>query len=94
VRLDVRAVDHLDLTGSALFGKDAEQSLPNTAFCPTHKAIVDRLGWTIFRRAIAPPATTLDDKDDPTNHPPVVHPLLAAHIRRQQGLNRNPLVIA
>ena len=66
----------------------AEQPLPNSAFRPAHKAIVDRLRWAIFRRAIAPAAAALHDMHDAADDPPIVNARLAAHVLRQIWLNQ------
>jgi hypothetical protein len=78
VRLDMRRIDHLRLTGSAAAGQGAEQTFPNPALRPAHKAIVDRRRRTVLGRAIAPPAAALQHMQDATDHPPVICPILAA----------------
>jgi hypothetical protein len=90
VRLDVRAVDHLDLARSTPPGKLTEQLLPDAALGPTGKAVVDRRVRTVLRRAILPTAAALQHVQDAAQHPSVVHTLLAPHVGRQVRFNPSP----
>jgi len=94
VCFDVRRVDHLRLGRSTAAGKFSEQPLPHAALGPAHEAIVDRRRWAVLRWAIAPPATTLQYMQDTADDPPVIDPILAPHIGRQEGLDLQPLIVA
>ena len=48
----------------------------------------------VFGRAIAPAAAALEHMDDAADDTAVVHPLDAAHIRRQMRFDPLPLFIA
>src|SRR6185295_4606527 len=74
-------------------GKLAKQQFPDATLRPAHEAVIDCLRRAIFRRAIAPTATALNDEHDPANHPPVVYPFLAPYVPRQQRLYPTPLFI-
>src|SRR5664279_2593558 len=90
----MRRVDHLHRGRSTATGKLAEQPFPDATLGPSHEAIVDRRRWTILRWAIAPSATALKHMQDAADHPPVIDPILAAHIRRQKSLDLLPLFVA
>jgi hypothetical protein len=49
---------------------------------PTNKAIVDRLGWTIVGRSIAPSQAVPDNKDDAADDPAIIHSWQAVRRRR------------
>ncbi len=87
-------VDHLRIGRSAALRQFAEQPLPHAALGPAHEAIVDRRMGAVFRRAIAPPAAAPQNMQNAADHAPVVHPILAAHVRRQLRLDLTPLLIA
>src|ERR1700682_1676608 len=89
----MRRIDHLRLTGSAAAGQGAEQTFPNPALRPAHKAIVDRRRRTVLGRAIAPPAAALQHRQEATEPPPVICPILAAYIRRKQRRDLLPLLV-
>ena len=94
VRLDVRGIDHLHLARSSASGKLAKQPLPHATPRPTHEAIVDRCRWAVLRWAIAPPAAALQNVQDAADHPPVIHAIFTAYVRRQKRLDLLPLLVA
>jgi hypothetical protein len=94
MRLDVRGVDHLHVSGSPASGKFSEQGFPDAAARPAHEAVIDRRRRTIGFRAIAPAATALENMYDPADHPTVVYPFDTANIPRQMRLDARPLLIA
>jgi len=75
-------------------GQDPKEALPNTAFGPSHKAVVDGRWWAILRRTVAPAATTPNDMDDPADHSAIIHALLTAHVGWKKRINLTPLFIA
>jgi len=52
VRLDLRAIDHLDVVRATASGKLADQSLSHTAFRPADELIVDRRARPELRLAM------------------------------------------
>ena len=93
MRFDVRGVDHLCLSRAASARQFLKHPLPHSPFCPAHKAIVDRRWGTVLGRAIAPAASTLKYVQYATDHPPIIHPGLAAHVGRQQRRDLRPLFV-
>ena len=93
MRFDVRGVDHLRIYGATPAGKLSEQVFPDPTSCPAHKAIVDRRRRTIFGRAIAPTAASLQHMNDAADDAAIICTLNAANIRRQMGLDPLPLFI-
>lgn len=91
--LDVRAIDHLNIRGSSFGGTRAKHPLPNPAFRPAHETIINRGGRTVFRRAIAPTAATLDDVQNAADNSSVINPLLAPYILRQIRFDHHPLFV-
>jgi hypothetical protein len=94
VRLDVRGVDHLRVSGSPPPSKLPEQAFPDAAPRPAHKAVIYRCRRTVFGRAIAPAAAAFEHMHDAADHTAVVHSFNASDIRRQVGFNSRPLFIA
>src|SRR5665213_2492546 len=90
---DMRRIDHLSIGGSSSRSQFTEQSPPPAALGPAHEAIVDRRIGAVLRGAIAPPAAALQNVQNATDHTPVVHAILAAHIRRQMRPDLTPLLI-
>ena len=93
MRLDVSGVDHLDLGRSAAVSEHAKEPLPNTAFRPADKPVVDGRVRSIFRRAIAPPTPGLDNMHDAADHTTVINTRFAAHIRGQKRPDAFPLLV-
>ena len=73
VRLNMCAINHLRFCRSAAFRQSAKQPFPNTALGPAHKAIIDRRGRSVFRRAVAPSAATFDDMNNSADHAPIIN---------------------
>jgi hypothetical protein len=94
MRIDVHGLDRLHIRVTAILGKFSEQGLPNAAARPAHEAIVDRRRRTIFERAVAPATAALEHVHDAADHPAIVRPLDAAHIRWQVGFDPPPLIVA
>src|SRR5258708_29228017 len=91
MRFDVRRIDHLRLARSTSNGKLPEKLLPDAPFSPPRKAIVDRRVRTVLRRAILPPTAAPQHMQEAADHPLIVRPFLAAHVRRQMRLGLAPL---
>jgi hypothetical protein len=91
--LDAGAVDEQPVRRVLGAGQGAEDVFPYPALGPAHEAVVERLLRTVDARAIGPPAATTQGVDDPAQHPTIIHPLLAAHVGRQQRLDPSPLRI-
>jgi len=94
MRLDMRRIDHLRRGRSATNGEFAEQPFPHTALGPAHEAIVNRRWRPVFRRTITPSAAALQHMQDAADHAPIIHPILAPHVRRQQRPDPLPLLVA
>src|SRR5215831_12029035 len=78
----------------ALLGELTEEVLPHTPPRPAHKSVVYGRRRAVFGRAVAPPTTALQHMQDAADHPSIVRPLFAAHVRRQKWLNLSPLFVA
>ena len=91
--LDAGAVDEQPVRRVLGAGQGAENVFPYPALGPAHEAVVERLLRTVDARAIGPPAAATQGVDDPAQHPTIIHPLLAAHVGRQQRLDPSPLRI-
>ncbi len=74
--------------------KFSEQVLPDPTPRPAHKAVIDRCRWTIFGRAIAPPAATFQHMHDAADDASIVGTLDTTNIRRQMWLDPLPLLVA
>jgi hypothetical protein len=70
-----------------------EASFPDTAFCLTYEAIVDRRRRTVFWRAIGAPAASLQDMHVATDDASAVYMILAEYIHRQMRLYLAPLIV-
>jgi hypothetical protein len=93
VRLDVRRIDHLRLARSTSNRQLPEKLLPDAAFGPPRKAIVDRRVRAVLRRAILPSTAASQHMQDAADHPPIVRPFLAAYVARQMQLDLLPLMV-
>jgi hypothetical protein len=90
----VGGIDHLRIRRSSAPGQFPEQVFPQAAARPAHKPIIDRRGWAILRRAIAPAAAALENVYDPADNPAIISPLHAANVSRQVRLDPSPLFVA
>jgi len=82
VRLDIGCVDRcrgFDPTG---LDKGLQNALPDAPARPAIEAIVDGGAGTVDRRAISPPAPTLQNMQDAADHTPIVDAPGARLIRR------------
>ena len=70
-----------------------KQPLPDPAFSPSEKTIIDGRRRIILGRKITPPAPCPQHVQDAANHLPVINPFLAAHVSRQGRLYPDPLLI-
>jgi hypothetical protein len=70
-----------------------EDRLPDATLAPAGEAIVDRLGRTIFPRAIDPAAADLHDVHDPAQDASIVVALRPTLVRRQVRHDLRPLLI-
>ena len=93
MRFDVGSINHLCLCRSPSRGEFAEQALPHPALRPAHKAIVNRCRWTVFGRAIAPPAAAFDHVHDAANNAAIIDAGFAPHILWQMRLDLPPLFV-
>jgi hypothetical protein len=91
---DMGRVDHLDIPRSTTPCEVTEKPFPDATLRPANEAIIDRGVRTIFRRAIAPSATALDDVNNAADHTTIIYTLLATDILRQVRLDLPPLFIA
>jgi hypothetical protein len=92
VRFGRRAVEGLIIAGIGV-RKRFKQPSPNPSHRPAAEPIVDRRRRTVDRRAILPPASGLQNMNDPTDHPPIVRPARAWLVLRKQRFDRSPLPI-
>jgi hypothetical protein len=77
------------LSGRATSGRKRLEEAPPDAFdCPAQEPVVQRLRRAVLARRMPPRATRAQHMDDTAEHTPVVHPRLAASLRRQE--RRNP----
>lgn len=78
MRLQVRHIDHrIDhqrIRPAALGGELGENAIEHAEPAPADEPVLDHLVRTILGRRIPPPQNVADDKDNPRNHPPIVHP--------------------
>jgi hypothetical protein len=73
------------LSGRATSGRKRLEEAPPDAFaCPAHEPVVQRLRRAVLARRMPPRATRAQHMDDTAEHTPVVHPRLAASLRRQE----------
>jgi len=93
VDLDVRAVQQGFRRRTAGTRKFHEHTFPDPAHCPPHEAVIHRLARSVFQWGIGPPTAGDDDLDDAADHPPVIHPPLAAHVDWQQWVDLLPLLV-
>ena len=49
-----------------------EYLLPNSALAPARETIVDRLGGSVFPRAVDPAAADFEHVHDPAQNPPII----------------------
>jgi hypothetical protein len=75
-------------TGHAL-----EYLLPNTAFAPSRKAVIDGLVRAIFFRAILPTAADLQNMHDPAQDTAIVCAFGARLVGRQVWDDLRPLLV-
>lgn len=89
VRLQMRAVHRDRLAVSARQGQGAEDAGEHPPARPAHKAVAEGLGGAVDRRSVLPPEPVAPDRDDPAQHPPIIHPRLAPRLGnlRPQPLN-------
>jgi hypothetical protein len=90
----MRRIDHLHIGRSPTPGQFAKQVLPQPPTRPAHEAVIDGCRRAIFRRAIAPAASALENMHDPADDPAIVYPLDTAHVPRQIPLNSSPPLVA
>jgi hypothetical protein len=93
VCLDAGAVDEQPIRHTLGSCQRAKNVLPDTAFGPTHEAVVEGLFGTIDRRAIAPTAAALQRMHDPRQYTTVIDPPRTLAIDRQQRLDPRPLIV-
>ena len=93
VRLDVGTVDGGALRHRAGHRKRLDQIGPEPFARPAVEAVVDRGRRPILFRAVAPPATHLENMDDAGDHPAIIDPAGAALVPRQKRLDDRPLLI-
>ena len=74
LRLDVGAVDRSALRHRAGIHQRVEQPEPEATARPAVESVVDRRGWPVSGRAVAPAAADLQDMHDPGDHPTVFDP--------------------
>jgi hypothetical protein len=73
------------LSGRATSGRKRLEEAPPDAFdCPAQEPVVQRLRRAVLARRMPPRATRAQHMDDTAEHTPVVHPRLAASLRRQE----------
>ncbi len=84
VRLQMSAVHHERVAVPARLGQVAEDAGKDPEAGPAHKAIVERLVRPIHDRRILPAQAVAQDKEDPTQHPPVIHPRLASGLGKMR----------
>jgi len=70
-----------------------EDVLPDALIGPTDEAIVERLSRAIRQGRIHPTASRLQNMDDATDHPPVIHARFASGIRREMRLKPGELLL-
>jgi transposase len=68
--------------------------LPNASLAPTGKAVVDRLVWAIFLRAIFPAAADFQNIHDPTQYSVIIISLRSRLVCRQMCNDLFPLLLA
>src|SRR6185503_8563876 len=73
MRLQMGRVDHQPARLAGLARQFGEYLVEHPKTAPTHEPVVDRLVWTIVTRGIAPAQSVPDDKNDPADHPAVIH---------------------
>ena len=92
--LDRRAVDQQLRRRTTGGGQSMEDIRPDAFLGPAHKAIVERLAWTIDGWSIDPTAAGLEHVNDAADDPAVVHTRFAVRIRRQMRLKPRELPLA
>jgi hypothetical protein len=93
MRFDMRAVEGHSLRPLSRFGCRFEDTLPNSLRTPAVEAIVDRLGWPIFRRTIDPSTSGLEHMHDAAQNAPIVLRLHATAIAWNKRFNPRPLLV-
>jgi len=72
VRFNIGCVDRCRGLDPAGLDKGLQNALPDAPARPAIEAIVDGGAGTVDRRAIAPPAPTLQNMQDAADHTPIV----------------------
>jgi hypothetical protein len=94
MRLDMRAVEGHPFRLLNRFGCRFEDALPNSLRTPAVEAIVDGLGWPIFRRTVDPSTSGLEHFHDAAQNAPIVLRLHATAIGGNKRFNLHPLRVA
>lgn len=90
---DDRAIDAVLVMRADDGRQIVEDRFPQAFLCPSHKAVIDGFGGTVFRRAIAPAAARLQHMDDPADNPPIIFASRSALVLRQMFFQHRPLQI-
>ena len=62
MRLEMCRIDHQPVCAVAAGRQRDEDPVEHAKPAPTDEAIIDRLGWPVRRRRVAPPQAIADDK--------------------------------
>ena len=74
MRFQIGRIYHQLIGLAALRCQRRENLVEHTQAAPMDEAVVDRLGWPVLGRRIAPPQTVPDHEDDAADDPPIINP--------------------
>jgi len=87
MRLQMRRIDHQLIRFPACRRERREDLVEHAEPAPADEAFVDRLGWPILCRRVAPPQTVPDHEDNATDDPPIIDP---RNTMRQRKMGLDP----
>lgn len=70
----MRGVDHQAVRWTLYPRQFAKDRIENPRPAPAYEAVVQRLVRPLGRRRVFPVKTVPNDRDDPADHPQIIHP--------------------
>ena len=93
MRLKVSYVDHEAIRLAAFEGQGLEDAVEDAQTAPPDAPVIERLGWSVGVRRIAPTQAVSDHKDDPAEHATVIYAWDTVR-KRERRLNPAKLALS